>query len=525
MSGERDAAILSLVTARTVGQPGTVFLVGAGPGDPGLLTVRARELLGNCDAVVFDALVNPAILEGGALGAGVERHFVGKRGGAASTRQRDITALLLRLAREGKRVVRLKGGDPYVFGRGSEEAQALAAAGIPFEIVPGVTAGIAASAYAGIPVTHRGLATSVTFVTGHEDPDKDAGGTDWAALARAGGTLVLYMGVGQLPRIAGALLAGGLAPDTPAAVIEWGTYPRQRTVTASLVTVAAAAARAGVAAPAITVIGAVAALRAELRWFDVRPLHGKRIIVTRARAQASELSARLAALGAEVIEAPAIRIEPLDPMPLRSALAAVGEYQWIVFTSRNAVEIFWRELFAMEQDARALAGVSVAAVGPATAAALRERGIAADVVPPRVLAEGVAEALAARGQVRGTRILYPRAEGARDALATALRAQGASVTDVVIYRSEPDESGARAAREALAEGGADVITIASASAVRNLVNAVGVESARRARLVSIGPVTSGAARALGLAVYAEAREPTIEALANAVCEGVTRSSP
>jgi uroporphyrinogen III methyltransferase/synthase len=497
---------------------GTVYLVGAGPGDPGLLTVRARELLASCDALVYDALVNPIMLSGGSVRDGAELYFVGKRGGAPSTPQEEIEALLVRLAREGKRVVRLKGGDPLVFGRGSEEAQALVRAGLPFEIVPGVTAGVAAPAYAGIPVTHRGVATSVTFVTGHEDPTKDESGTDWSALARTGGTLVLYMGVKRLPEIVRALTAAGMSPDTPAAMVEWGTYPRQRTVTATLATLVEAAQRERVSAPSITVIGGVAALRDEIRWFDLRLLYGKRIIVTRARAQASELAARLAALGADVIEAPAIRLEPLANDPLRAALGRLRGYDWAVFTSQNAVQIVWRELRELGLDARALAGVKLVAVGPATAESLLERGLAVDVIPERYVAEGIVESLRGRDDVHGSRVLYPRAEGARDILPTELTAMGAEVDEIPIYRTVPDPEGVRAAREALESGSVDAVTFTSSSTVRYFVDAVGVDAARRARIVSMGPITSDTARALGLTVHLEAPEATIEALVGAVVE-------
>ncbi|HEY9428836.1 MAG TPA: uroporphyrinogen-III C-methyltransferase [Gemmatimonadaceae bacterium] len=497
---------------------GVVYLVGAGPGDPGLLTVRARELLAQCDAVVFDALVNPAILSGSAIPEEAERHFVGKRGGESSARQEEIEVLLVRLARDGKRVVRLKGGDPFVFGRGSEEAQVLAEAGVPFEVVPGVTAGVAAPAYAGIPVTHRAVATSVTFITGHEDPSKGESGTDWSALARTGGTLVLYMGVRRLPEIVSALAEGGMSLDTPAAMVEWGTFPRQRTLTATLGTLVDEARREKISAPSITIVGDVVALRDEIRWFDERPLFGRRIIVTRARSQASQLAERLATLGADVIEAPAILIEPLDPVPLRTALGSLGDYGWAIFTSRNAVEITWGELNALGLDTRAFAGTKVVAVGPSTAAALAERGIAADVIPERFVAEGVVDVLRRRSDIRGARVLYPRAEGARDVIADELAKLGAMVLAIPIYRSVPDPAGVRAAREALEGGTVDVVTFTSSSTVRFFVESIGIDAARRATIVSMGPITSETARTLGLEVAAEAREATIDSLVNAVVE-------
>jgi uroporphyrinogen III methyltransferase/synthase len=497
---------------------GIVYLVGAGPGDPGLLTVRGRELLARCDAIATDALANPAIVAAARLAnPGVEVHDVGKRGGRGESASQDaIHALLIRLARQGKRVVRLKGGDPLVFGRGSEEAQALAAAGIPFELVPGVTAGVAVPAYAGIPVTHRGVATSVTFVTGHEDPAKAETQTNWAALAGAGGTIVLYMGVKTLPHIAAALVAGGLSPDTPAAAVQWGTYARQRTVIATVHTLADAIARAGLDAPVITVIGDVVALRDEIAWFDRLPLFGRRVVVTRASAQATGLRDALAALGADVLDLPALRVEPLDAAPLRSAVRRLSDYQWLVFTSQNAVALFWEALWAAGRDSRALAGVRIACVGKSTSEALLGRGLAADVVPPRFVAEAVLDALAARGDVRGARVLYVAAEGARAVLPDGLRALGTTVDVVSAYRTTADGEGADTLRASLERGEVDATTFASASAVRGFVDAVGEELARRAPAISIGPVTSDAVRAAGIPLASESHTATIDALVAAV---------
>ena len=499
---------------------GIVYLAGAGPGDPGLLTVRARDLLDSCDVIATDALANPLIVAAARVtNPGVEVLDVGKRGGStASASQEDINALLVRLGLEGKRVVRLKGGDPLVFGRGSEEAQALADAGVAFEIVPGVTAGVAAPAYAGIPVTHRGVATSVTFVTGHEDPSKPETQTDWGALARASGTIVLYMGVKTLPRIADALVKGGMAPDTPAAAVQWGTHAKQRTVTATITTIADAVAREGLGAPVITVIGDVVALREEIGWFEKRPLFGKRIVVTRASAQAGGLRARLAELGAEVLDVPALRIEPLDQAPLRSALDRVAEYGWLVLTSQNAVAMLWDAMRESGRDARALAGVRVACVGRSTADALLQHGIAADVLPARFVAEGVLAEMEKRADVRGARVLYVAAEGARDVLPDGLRGLGCTVDVVRAYRSVSTSDGAEQLRNALLDGSVDAATFASASAVRGYVEAVGEEAARRAPAVSIGPVTSDALRAVGIEIIAEASEASIDGLVKAVLE-------
>jgi uroporphyrinogen III methyltransferase/synthase len=504
---------------------GIVYLVGAGPGDPGLLTVRGRELLASCDAIATDALANPTIVADARLAnPHAELHDVGKRGGSSeSARQDAINALLIRLAREGKRVVRLKGGDPLVFGRGSEEAQALAEAGIAFELVPGVTAGVAVPAYAGIPVTHRGVATSVTFVTGHEDPAKAETQTDWSALARAGGTIVLYMGVKSLPRIAASLVAGGMSPDTPAAAVQWGTYARQRTVVATVTTLADAVEREGLSAPVITVIGPVVGLRSQIAWFDRLPLFGRRIVVTRASAQASGLRDALGALGAEVLEMPALRIEPSDLTALRQAVTRIGEYDWVVVTSQNAVGFLWEALYAEEKDVRALASCRVACVGRTTSDALLSRGVLADVMPERFVAEAVLEKLEARSDVRGTRVLYVAAEGAREVLPDGLRALGCTVDVVRAYRAVSDGAGASALRSALAAGEVDAVTFASASAVRGFVEAVGSELARRAPAITIGPVTSDAVREEGIPLAAESAQASIAALVETVSRTLRRA--
>lgn len=496
---------------------GIVYLVGAGPGDPGLLTIRGRDLLRSCDAVVYDALVSEELLAAELAGRDVERHFVGKRGGDnTSARQEDIETLLVRLARAGRRVVRLKGGDPFVFGRGGEEAQALVRAGVAFEVVPGITAGIAAPTYAGIPVTHRGAATAVTFVTGHEDLEKGGRGTDWRALARTNATLVLYMGVRTLPEVVRELVAGGRAAETPAAVIERGTYPGQRVVTGTLSTIAERAREASVVAPAITIIGDVVRLRDDIEWLERRPLAGKRIVVTRARAQASSLSVRLRELGAEVTEMPAIGIEPLDPEPLDAALRRLSAYDWVMFASQNAVEIVWQAMRIRGLDARSLGSTRVAAIGRATADALLAHGIAADVVPERFVAESLVDALKGRTDVNGRRVLLPQAMEARDVLADGLRALGAQVDAIPIYRAVLDGTGAARVAERLRAGEIDLVTLTSSSTVQFFVDAVGAETARGAPVASIGPVTSATAKALGLRVVVESGESTISGLVDAI---------
>jgi len=492
---------------------GTVYLVGAGPGDPGLLTVRAAELLARADVLVYDALASPGIVE---LATRAERIFAGKRGGRKNVLSQDeISALLVDLARKHETVVRLKGGDPFVFGRGGEEALELARAGIPFEVVPGVTAGVAAPAYAGIPVTHRGLSTSVTLVTGHEDPTKAETEVDWEFLARGTGTLVFYMSVGRMEENFGRLIAAGRSPDTPAAAVEWGTYPRQRTVMGTMATLPEIARAANIGAPSIVLVGNVVSLRDELAWFDRRPLSGRCIVVTRARAQASEFAATLERLGAEVLQLPVIRIvPPADPAPLREAAARAETFDWIVFTSVNGVEHFFRELAGMGRDARALGAARVCAIGPATAAEAAKHGIRADLVPDEFVAEAAVEALAAAG-VDGKRILLPRAEIARAVLPDGLRARGAEVVEVVAYRTVQDGAGADEVRRRLDAGEVDLVTFTASSTVRNFASLVGADVGR-AKVASIGPVTSQTVREMGMAVEVEAAEYTIPGLVEAI---------
>ena len=497
---------------------GKVFLVGAGPGDTGLITVRGKQLIDSADAVVYDALANSALLPPGARETGrPELYYVGKRGGSKdSVTQEEINALLIKLAREGKRIVRLKGGDPFVFGRGSEEAQALNDASVTFEVIPGVTAGIAAAAYAGIPVTHRTLSTSVTFVTGHEDPAKPDTQTNWSALAKAGGTIVLYMGVKTLSGISDALIKGGMPGEIPAAAIQWATHPRQRTVVATLETIAAKAEEQNITAPVITVIGWSVVLRDELNWFEQRPLFGKRIVVTRATQQAPILSEKLRELGADAIEMPATQIARLDLGPLRNSIDRIGDYDWLIFTSQNAVAIFWEQLLGRGKDSRALAGLKIAAVGPATAGALLEHGITVDVIPQRFVAEGLLEMLGDRDDLSGNKVLYITAEGARDVLPAGLREMGAELAIIEAYRTIPDGEGAATLARAIEAGKVDLATFTSASAVRGYIDAVGEDLALKVPAASIGPQTSDALREAGIEVETEAEESTIDGLVSAV---------
>ena len=501
---------------------GKVFLVGAGPGDPGLLTIRGKELIDSADAVVYDALANMALLPPGARETGrPELYYVGKRSGDKdSVTQEEINQLLVKLAREGKRVVRLKGGDPFVFGRGSEEAQALNDSSVLFEVVPGITAGIGAPAYAGIPLTHRGLSTSVTFVTGHEDPSKPRSQTNWGALAKSGGTIVLYMGTKTLRTIASTLIREGMPSEIPAAAIQWGTHPKQRTVVATLESIAEKTEQEKLTAPVITVIGWSVVLRDELNWFEQRPLFGKRIVVTRATQQAQSLSEKLRELGADVVELPAIRIARLDLAPLRDAIHRLPAFDWLILTSQNAVSIFWEQLLGEGRDARALAGVKVAAVGPATAGALLEHGITVDVIPDRFVAEGLLDALRARDDIAQAKVLYVTAEGARDVLPRGLRELNAEVTVIEAYRSIPDDEGASRLSKALEADRIDLVTFTSGSAVRGFVDAVGSDLAQRVPAASMGEQTSAALRDAGIEIKAEAEESTLDGLVAAVLSAV-----
>jgi uroporphyrinogen III methyltransferase/synthase len=480
---------------------GRVAFVGAGPGDAGLLTARALELIALADVILYDRLIPSEALAGARADA--ELRYVGKEGGAASVPQEETEALMLERAAAGALVVRLKGGDPFVFGRGGEEALALRAAGIPFEVVPGITAGVAVAGYAGIPVTHRGLASAVALITAHEDPGKDEQALDWSALATFPGTLVFYMGVRTLPALTARLIEAGRRADEPAAVIARGTLPDQRTVLGTLATIAADAAEAGVSAPAITVIGAVAALHAELDWRSPGPLAGASVVVTRARAQASELAARLRALGAVVVETPAIRI-----VPTSEELPPLERFDLVCLTSANGVELLFERLAARGEDARALAGASVAAIGPGTARALREHGVIADVVPERFVAEGLVEALAG---VAVSRALIARASGARDVLPQALRERGAEVEVVDLYGTVAEPIDAALAPTVAS---ADYITFTSSSTVRFFLESAAVGP--HTRIVSIGPVTSSTLREHGLTVHVEAARHDIDGLVEAL---------
>jgi uroporphyrinogen III methyltransferase/synthase len=510
---------------------GLVYLVGAGPGDPGLMTARSLELIASADAIYYDRLIPPGALDGARDDA--ELIYVGKAPGKPSVPQEEIGERLIEAARAGKSVVRLKGGDPFVFGRGGEEGEALREAGVEFEVVPGITAGVAAAAYAGIPVTHRDDASAVAFVTGHEDPEKEESALDWEALAHFPGTLVFYMGVKRLAGNATTLIEAGRNADEPAAAVERGTMDGQRTVVATLGTLAKAVECEGIGAPALIVVGPVVERRESLAWLERRPLYGRRIVVTRARAQASGLARRLRDLGADVVELPAIRIEPrIESNEVRSAVERISDYALIVLTSPNGVRLLFEAMRAAGLDARALAtpekqqvgevgsgaaantGATVAAIGPGTARALAKCGIAADIVPERFVAESLVEALGAI-EVRGKRVLVARAAEARDVIPEHLGGRGAEVDVVTLYetvREEPSPETVEAAQSA------DYVTFTSSSTVRNLIDALGDRFPSAARIVSIGPVTSEAVENAGLDVHVEAERHDIDGLVVALLE-------
>jgi uroporphyrinogen III methyltransferase/synthase len=490
----------------------TVYLVGAGPGDPGLLTSRAVELIATAEVLVYDRLIPLEALHGARDDAVLV--FAGKEGGGPSVSQAEIERVLIEHGSAGRRVVRLKGGDPFVFGRGGEEAETLRAAGIAFEVVPGVTAGVAAPAYAGIPVTHRDASSAVAFVTGHEDPAKPASALQWEALARFPGTLVVYMGLRQLGSITERLIAGGRSPEEPAAVVERGTFPDQRVVSGTLADIAQEASAEAIGSPALAVFGSVVAMRERLQWFEARPLTGVTVAVTRARAQASELAGRLRELGAAVVQAPAIRIAPLDgPLP------DLQSYDLVCLTSPNGARLLFERLSAAGLDARALAGARIAAIGPGTAAALRSHGVIADIIPERFTAEGLVEALAG---VPVERALIARAAKARDVLPDELRRRGAAVDVVALYETiaEPLD---QAQLEAVAA--ADYVTFTSSSTVQFFLEALGNGPRPAGRTVSIGPVTSAALRERGLELAVEARQSDIDGLVEALVGDVESNRP
>jgi len=494
--------------------PGICSLAGAGPGDLGLVTLRTREVVEQAQVIVYDYLCNPGILEWAPPGA--EIIYAGKKAGAHTLTQDEITALLVEKTRAGKRVVRLKGGDPFVFGRGGEEAEALARAKLPFEVIPGVSSVFAGPACAGIPVTHRDHASQVTIFTGHEDPAKPGTALDYAALARDPGTKIMLMGIERIGPITQALLAHGADPALPVALIRWASTPRQQTIRARLDTIAALVAETGFSAPAIAVFGQVVNLRDALNWFETRPLFGRRIVVTRTRKQAGALSSRLRALGADVWELPTIRIEePSSLLEFGQLVQDSHSYDWIIFTSPNGVDAFFRLFFKLYDDAREIGGVRIAAIGPATAARIRDFHLKVEIQPPEYVAESIVKAFAAHGSVENLRILLVRPEQARDILPRELTRLGAIVDEAIAYRTLPETADLTGALERLRTEGADLVTFASSSSVENFL-ALKPPLPATLKTASIGPVTSATMRTLGLKVDIEARPHDIPGLVESI---------
>ncbi len=510
-----------------MGKP-IVYLIGAGPGDPGLMTVKGMRCLAKADVVVYDYLANPSFLAEAREDA--ELVYVGKKGWDEHMTQAEINQLLVAKALEdgGKAVARLKGGDPFVFGRGGEEALALVEHGIAFEVVPGISSGYAAPAYAGIPVTHRGITADMAFVTGHEDPSKETSDIHWEHLAKGVGTICFFMGVKNLPEIAERLMEHGRKATTPVALVRWGTTPRQETLTGTLADIAEKAEAARFSAPAIIIVGDVVSLRERLSWVERKPLFGRTVVVTRSRTQASAQSELLAELGAEVLEFPTIATVAPDSWELAdAAISELETYDWVIFTSVNGVDAFFQRLRACGKDTRALGYARVGAIGPATAERCAVYGVVPDLVPDEYRAEGVLDALAAEGLTSGARVLIPRALEAREVLPDTLRERGAHVDVVPVYRTVLGAGEPEVLRR-IAEGTVDAVTFASSSTVRNFLTLLeGSEAEARIgeiAVASIGPITSATARELGLDVTVEAQPYTIPALAGALAEHYARTA-
>jgi uroporphyrinogen III methyltransferase/synthase len=507
-------------------KPGTVYLVGAGPGDPGLITVRGLRLIREADVVVHDYLAAPDFLK--ETKAGAELIYVGKKGGDHIAEQPKINEILVTKACEGKTVVRLKGGDPYLFGRGAEEAEELNLAGVRFETVPGVTSAIAAPAYAGIPVTHRDHASMVTFVTGHEDPSKSESAVNWDLLAKGSGTLVFLMGVGNLGAICSNLIDKGRAPETPAALVRWGTTPKQVSVFATLNTLPEEATARGVKAPAVLVVGTVARLRDSLAWYERKPLFGKRILITRGREQSRRMADMIREAGGAPILCPVIEIvPPADFGPLDRAIARISDFDWVIFTSVNGVEGFFSRFFELRGDIREMAGPRLGAIGPVTARALKDRGLKVETPATEFTAEGVLAALP-QEEISGRKFLIPRAEEAREILPRGIAAQGGLVEVAPVYRTRPPrEANVEEIRKLLRRGEVDAITFTSSSTVTNFLDmlgpADGAELLEGVVVGSIGPVTSSTARRLGVSVNVEATKYTVEGLISALEDYFTRA--
>ncbi|MBN1931841.1 MAG: uroporphyrinogen-III C-methyltransferase [Desulfobacterales bacterium] len=505
---------------------GKVYLVGAGPGDPGLITVKGLECIQQADVLIYDYLASPALLKYASNHA--EQIYVGKKGGNHTLSQDGINALIVEKAKKGVTVTRLKGGDPFIFGRGGEEAEVLIEAGIPFEIVPGVTSAIAAPAYAGIPLTHRQYTSTVAFVTGHEDPTKTDTGIDWSALVKGIGTIVFLMGVKNLAYIVEQLTNNGMPPEMPIALVRWGTTSRQITVEGTLSNIVERVKSAGLKAPAIIIVGNVVKIREKMKWFENRPLMGKRIVVTRAREQASELVRLLVDLGAECLEIPTIKIIPPDDWePLDRAIENLSAYDWIVFTSVNGVNFFFKRLFDKDKDVRALGNVRTAVIGPATAKRLLDYGLKSDIIPESYRAESVVEAFK-NEIIAGKRILLPRAKEARPILPIELTQMGATVDEVTAYLTAKVHDDPDTLLHRLEEGTIDLITFTSSSTVKNFKALLPPEKfeslLKNVSIASIGPITSDTARKLGFNIDLTAESFTIPELCKAIVKYYQKKS-
>lgn len=498
-----------------------VYLVGAGPGDPGLITIKGMACIKKADVIIYDHLVNTSLLKEAKNEADII--YVGKQGNKHTMEQEDINRLIVNKAKEDKIVARLKGGDPFVFGRGGEEAVFLKENNIPFEIVPGITAAVATPAYAGIPVTHRSCTSTFGLITGHEDPTKEQSEIDWEKISTGIGTLTFYMGVKNLPNIVEQLIKHGRSKDTPVAVIRWGTTPAQQTVTGTLSNIVEKAKK--IKPPAITIVGEVVKLRDQLNWYETKPLFGKTIIVTRSRDQASEFSEKLISLGANVLEFPTISITNPDNFdPLDKGIKRLESTDWIIFTSVNGVDSFFHRLFNLGGDIRDLKGVKICAIGPATAERIKEFRIRVDCQPPKYVAESVVEVFKKIEDLRGKRILMPRADIARSYLPEELQKLGADVMEVVAYKTVVASNGDAAILESLKDGMVDIVTFTSSSTVRNFVKIVGEDNLatfkEKVKFASIGPITTKTAEEMDIEVSIKADEYTIPGLTKAIVERV-----
>lgn len=496
---------------------GKVYIIGAGPGDPGLITLKAVEALKLADVVIYDNLVNEGLLRYAPSDA--RFIYAGKKGGDHTLTQDRINELLAKEAREGNKVARLKGGDPFIFGRGGEEAEVLAEKHIPFEVIPGVTSAIAVPAYAGIPLTHRGLTSTVAFITGHEDPTKDQSDIDWQALTGIG-TLVFLMGVKNLGQITDALMSRGKLPETPAALIHRGTTPYQKILTGTLGNIVDRARIHAFRPPAILVVGQVVELRETLRWFDAKPLFGLGVVMTRPERQADDLAKLLAAEGANPVAFPTIAIEePADWSELDTAIEQIESYQWLIFTSANGVHFFFERLGQKGRDVRDLKGVKICCIGPATARQIKARGIKVDLVPDKFIAEGILKSFAAI-DIQGMKILIPRAQKARDILPQALREQGANVTVATTYRTVNSGRKKEELSGLIDEGEVDVITFTSSSTVTHFVDIMGPDYVLPAqvKIACIGPVTAQTAQKAGFKIDIMQDEYTMDGLMKSLVE-------